>query len=242
LVFSNFFEKHLKASIIFVFLPLVLFAQTRTISISLLGNYTTSSLLYLNPQAMDPAIRNNGIELGTVLSTSIFATYRIRENLFLALGIEYQKKMADAPLTVSINNITTNVMNKEGYELIPVELSLVYQLPFTLDRFVFYIGGGVGCYWANHIRDIGDIHTGTASRQLGYGIHTLAGTECRLSEIFSLTGGMKFSDPEITMHSRYNKRVGTYNGGQLLVGQDTFTSKLNVDGVQFFLGTRFYVY
>ena len=145
-------------------------------------------------------------------------------------------------MTVLLDSSTQSINVDEGYELVPVELSLVYQLPFRVDPFSFFIGGGIGYYYGNHIRKPGDIYATTTSRASGYGIQTLAGTEYKWNSFFSLIAGMKFSDPQIKMTNIYNKTVGTINGHRLEVGQTQFNSKLNVDGVLFFLGTRFYIF
>ncbi len=51
---------------------------------------------------------------------------------------------------------------------------------------------------------------------------------------------MKFRDPQFTVKSKYSKKEVNYNGNIIRIAQDTFDSKINVDGVTFILGLAFH--
>lgn len=51
---------------------------------------------------------------------------------------------------------------------------------------------------------------------------------------------MKFRDPELEVTSKYKTKRVNYNGATIVLAQDTFTSKINIDGVTFTLGMAFH--
>jgi hypothetical protein len=143
-------------------------------------------------------------------------------------------------LRVFINNTTSVINIEEGFDLIPIELSLYYQLPFSTESFKFLMGGGGGYYIAEHIRKFGDVSVKNVEREAAFGIHVSISMEYLLRENIGLRTEMKFRDPQNSLTSKYTKEEVNYPDGTIRLPQDHFSSKINVDGVTFILGAALY--
>lgn len=200
-------------------------------------NYTTSSKLYLYPNSIDEFLRDQFVPLDDINSYSAELRYRISEPLMIGLSAEFISKTSDNPF-FTIGGIGGSIMIniKDGYELIPVELSVYYFLPFSTSEFIFYMGGGMGLYFGNHVRQFGDIEVTTVRQDLSYGIHVSLGMDYMVEDFFSIRGVMKFRDPQFEMQSKYNKSEVIINGNSYLISNNLFDSKVNIDGITFGVG------
>jgi len=55
----------------------------------------------------------------------------------------------------------------------------------------------------------------------------------------SVRGEMKFRDPQFNVKSEYSRREVNYDGNIIRLPQESFDSKINVDGVAFVLVSLF---
>ncbi len=205
-------------------------------------NYTTTAKVYLYPSSSDVFLRNSYFPLEDIYNYSAEVTYEILPDLLIGLNGEYIKKTAlGRNITVIKNQFTETIEVEDGFKLIPIELSLYYRLPFSLQKFKVYIGGGGGIYFGSHIRNFGDASVSTYERKFAYGIHISIFMEYYLKDFLALSGGMKFRDPQFTVKNKYNKREVNYNGDIVIIPQENFESKINIDGTIFHLGFTFYL-
>lgn len=102
------------------------------------------------------------------------------------------------------------------------------------------MGGGAGYYIGSHIRKFGDAEVSNVERKAAYGIHVHLTMDYLINDFVSLRGEMKFRDPQFTVKSKYSKLEVNYNGNIIRLAQESFDSKINVDGVTFVLGIAFY--
>lgn len=221
--------------ILFVINSVFIFPQSadNKFSISLNYNYTTTSRLYLQPNSSDPFLRNLYNELEDIYSISAEFRFEILEDLLLGLGGEFITKTFP---NQNFNLGGRRIEIKDGFSVIPVELSIYYLLPFSTQRFKFFMGGGGGIYFGKHIREFGDVFFENEKSQIGYGIHVGVGMEYFIQDYFSIRGQMRFRDPEFKMKSRYSNSIVNYNGNTYLISADSYNSKGNLDGVTFTLG------
>lgn len=209
-------------------------------ALSLSVNYTTTSKLYLSPNAADPVIRGEYTSLNDVYHYGAEIRYRVYEPLILGLNIEYYKRTGAITEVIGIRRLSSYPVDADdGFTLIPVELSAYYLLPFSSDKFKFLMGGGIGIYFGSHLRSLHEIDVSNEERKFAYGIHVQLGIEYLVYDFLSVTGGMKFRDPEFEMTTRYNEEVFVEEGEEVLLRDDTFDSKVNIDGVTFYLGVSF---
>ncbi|HSR17808.1 MAG TPA: hypothetical protein VLM39_06915 [Ignavibacteriaceae bacterium] len=213
----------------------------KNFSIGLSAVYTTSAKVYLNPNSSDLILRNNSFPLEDIFNPGLDFRYRLTDPLILGFNIEYIKKTElGKNLTVLSRGNTLQITVEDGFRLIPLELSLYYQLPFSTEFFKFLIGGGAGYYFGDQVRKFGDIEVKNVSRKTAFGIHVIISMDYLVLHNFSLRTEMKFRDPQFTVKSAYTKNETVYNGREINLPQSSFDSKINLDGVTFILGAAFH--
>lgn len=222
-------------------IPLWAQYKSKDWSLSLNTVYTTSAKIYLNPNSSDVILRNNYFSLQGIVNLQAEIMYKLEENILLGLSTEYMKSTSSGfNLTAFAGNNTISVLVQDGFQFIPVELSGYYALPFSTERFKFYMGGGIGLYLGKHIREFGDAQVTNVSSPVAYGIHVILIMDYLVSNYFSTRFEMKFRDPQFNVTSKYDKTDVNYNGTVIHLGKQTFDSKINVDGISFILGVTFH--
>lgn len=207
------------------------------LSIGINGVYTTNARDYLNPNSSDPVIRNHAFEISGILNPAIDIRYRISDEIILGIGTEYMKSTAEGPnLTAFVGNSTVTINVKDGFLLIPIELSGYYILPFSTEKFKFLMGGGVGYYYGSHIREFGNVSVTTINRDFAYGIHVSVSMDYLLLDYLTIHSEMKFRDPQFKVENAYDQLEGDYNNQKVTLPQRTFYSKEDVNGITFILG------
>ena len=217
-----------------VILPVGLFAQAngKDFGISVNLNYTTTSQLYLQPNSPDIIIRNIGQSLDKLSSYSAELRYQFSDAILFGISTEYIKKTFGN--TINLNGIAANVT--DGYKVIPVELSIYYQLPFSTELFKFFMGGGLGIYIGEQIREIGDVTVSNTSRKIGYGIQVSVGMDYLVNSFLAIRGQMRFREPDFEMKSIYSNKIVHYNDKTFFLPSQTFDSKVIIDGITFTIG------
>jgi len=234
--------KSIIAAIILLFISSCGFAQfTKTFGVSLNAVYNTSARVYLSPNSSDIILRNNSFLIENILNPSLDFRYRLSESIILGISTEYMVSTSIGPnLTVFVGNGTVTIDVEDGFRLIPLELSAYYLIPFSTEHLKFLMGGGIGYYIGSHVRKFGDVEVSNAERKAAYGIHVSISMDYLIKDFISVRGEMKFRDPQFTVKSKYNKSEVNYNGSIIRLAQDSFDSKINVDGVTFILGVAFH--
>lgn len=200
-------------------------------------NYTTDAKIFYFPNSSDFELRNSYFPLNSITNFSAEIRYIASELIDIALNIEYIDATKTSNNLAVIYNERTELINvADGFYVFPVELMLRYKLPFSSDKFIFSFGGGVGVYYGGQIRKAGNTEVSNIKRDIGFGILVGFDLDYYFSESFFLTSGMKFRDPEFRVTSSYDKREITWNGRQVLIPQESFESKINMDGILFRIG------
>lgn len=214
------------------------FAQYENSNIGIALNYSfiTSSKLYLSPNAQDPILRNQFIEMDGARSYGIDIRLKISEPLIIGLSSEYLKNTTNHR-EFSVGGFLIDV--DDGFELIPIELTLYYHIPFSTEKFKFYMGGGVGFYIGRHIRNFSDVSVSDNGSETAYGIQVCTGMDYIANDYISLRAELRFRDPEFDMKNKYSKQVFEHQGRTLLLTRETFETKANVDGITFSAGIVF---
>ncbi|MGD8780398.1 MAG: OmpW family outer membrane protein [Ignavibacteria bacterium] len=206
-------------------------------SISINYNYTTTSKLFLNPKSEDEFTSNQSLDYDDVKSVSAEIRYRINESLTLGLSVE-KYKIKHIRQDYSVTGYLMNV--EDGFKIYPVQLTAYYILPFSTELFKFYMGGGVGIYFGEHIRNFSDVSVTDAGSSTELGIHIKTGLDYMVEDFLSIRGEMNFRDPEVDLTSKYNKSVFEYQNRTYLLSGNSFDTKVNIDGVSFTIGAAFH--
>jgi outer membrane protein W len=215
------------------------FAQfnEHTFGLSINVVYTTSAEIFLNPNSSDVVVRNRSFPVEDILNPGIDFRYKLSESFLIGLNAEYISKTVTAPnLTAFIGSqiITLNV--EDGFNVVPIELTLHYYFPFSTENFKFLMGGGLGYYHGEFVRKFSDVELSIVERKIAIGIHVSASMDYMLLENFSFRFEMKFRDPQYNVKSRYTKTEVIYEGEVILLPEDTFETKVNINGITFVLG------
>ena len=218
------------------------FAQfNKTFGVSVNVVYNTSASIYLSPNSSDVILRNNSFLIENIFNPSVDFRYKLSESIIVGFNTEYMTSSSIGPnLTVFTGNSTVTIDVEDGFRLIPLELSAYYLLPFSTERFKFLMGGGMGYYFGSHVRKFGDVEVSNAERKVAYGIHVSISMDYLIKDFISVRGEMKFRDPQFNVKSKYSKKEVNYYGSIIRLAQDSFDSKINVDGVTFILGLAFH--
>lgn len=212
-----------------------------TYGVSVNAVYNTSANIYLSPNSSDIFLRNNSFLIENFFNPSIDFRYRLSESIIVGFNTEYMVTSSTGPnLTVFLGNSTVTIDVEDGFRLFPLELSAYYLLPFSTEHFKFLMGGGLGYYIGSHIRKFGDVEVSNVERKAAYGIHVSLSMDYLIRDFVSVRGEMKFRDPQFAVKSKYSKQEVNYNGSLIRLAQDSFDSKINVDGVTFILGFAFH--
>jgi hypothetical protein len=208
----------------------------RDFSLSVNGVYTTGARIYQQPFASDEVVRYDHIPVDHIFNLSAELRYALSKSILIGIGTEYMNTTETAGLIVLGPTSTIAIDIEEGFSFIPVDLTIYYLFPFSTERFKFAAGGGGGYYFGSHVRNFGNAEVSTIERKFAYGIHVSLSMDYMVRSQISIRSEMKFRDPQFTLKSRYNRREVEYNGRILRILQDTFDSKINIDGVTFLMG------
>lgn len=229
---------------IFLILYLVTFTASVTaqyngkdFSIFAAGSYTTSAEIFLNPNSSDIVLRNASFDLENIFSPAIDFRYRLSDPLIIGFSVEYMNKVETGDnVTVFVGSRTLDLEVEDGFLLIPFEASLHYLMPFSTEQFKFLMSGGGGYYYGKQSRVFGDAEITSEIDEVAVGIHVGVGMEYLVNEYFGIRLDMKFRNPEFRVKNTYTKTEVNYRGTTIIINQETFDSKVDVNGVTFLLG------
>jgi outer membrane protein W len=207
------------------------------LGIALNAVYTTSADIFLNPNASSVEARNKSFTLEDIWSPGLDIRYRFSEEFILGLNIEYIYKSAYAPnLTAFVGNQVFIFLVEDGFSVFPAELTAYYFLPFSTEEFKFLMGGGLGYYYGKFIRNFSDIELEVTQRKIAVGIHVTTSMDYMILENLSARLEMKFRNPQYNVTSKYTKTEITFEGGSLLLPENAFETKVDIDGLTFVFG------
>ena len=204
------------------------------------GVYTTSAQIYLYPNSSDVVLRNTSFPLSSIVNPGIFFRYRLSDDLIMGFNTEYMTKSENGNnLTAFSDNKTVTINVKDGFLMIPFELSLYYLLPFSTESFKFLMGGGGAYYFGKQTRNFGNASIKSSETHIAYGIQVSISMDYLIDNNLSIQGSMKFRDPQFTVKNIYDRKTVNYNGSIIYLAQDSFVSKINVNGVTFVIGAAY---
>ncbi len=206
-------------------------------SVGVNTSYTTTSKLFFNPEAEDLFLKNEYFPLNDIWSVSFNFRYRINNSVIGELNIERIRKTAIGQNMVAATSLGTRAVKAEdGYEIFPIELNLLYVLPFSTETIQIYMGGGVGTYFGKQIRAFGNVKTESQNKKFAYGIQVLTGISYSLFDFLSARFEMRFRDPEIKLTTKYLSETAVYKGRTYILPKNSFHTKVDIDGVTFTFG------
>ncbi len=217
-------------------MPAPLFAQPRQYSIEVFGAYTTSSKLF--PYATDPSDTKRAFFLPLNDIFNFGAEVRASINsldLQVGLGTEFIQKSE----IISVSTAGTSVPVRDGFRVIPVELTGYFRLPIGNERFHVYLGGGMGIYEGERIYQYGTLRAGVIDRTGGFGIHIVCGGEYSFSERWSLRTAIKVRDIHFESVNQFSQSSLIYEGVIVPLPQEAFSTQFDIDGLSLRTGIAY---
>ncbi len=209
-------------------------------SLGAYGFYTTSASIFLNPNASDIVLRNSSFDIEDIFNPGVDIRFRVSEPLILGLSVEYMNITETVPnLNVFLGGSIVTIDVEDGFKLIPIEFTAYYLLPFSTVGFKFLMGGGLGYYNGEFIRKIGDADLTSVQEENAIGIHVSVSMDYLPINNVAVRFQMKFRDPQFTVTSQYNQTEVEYQGHIIILPEESFDTKINVDGITFMLGAAF---
>jgi hypothetical protein len=204
-------------------------------------NYIASASILLNPNNSDLIERNSTTDLsggygyGFTLKKRIFS-----DDIFIGLSTEYIK-ITDDQLTDVVENATDfqTVHVTETLEMIPVELSMYFNIPRFADNLNVYLGGGFGFYFGNRTRKMVGMQTTTISKDPMFALNVLFGSEYFVNNHVSLNFEVKVRDGNYKVHNRFPADRVLLNN-QLYFFEPDLNSKVYIDGLKISLGVGYF--
>ena len=204
-------------------------------------DYNTTAQIFLNPNSSVIILRNQALEIADIFSPISDFRYSFNDELLFGLSSEYISKSAKGfNQTIVEGSQVRQIEVEDGFKFIPIEFSVYYLMPFSSDQFIFTMGGGLGYYFAEHARVLGDTEIENTKNNSSIGLLVSVGMEYLIIDNLGIRLDLKFRDPENKISYRYTDSTATYRGRLLQIPQSTYNSKLNLNGISFVLGVAFH--
>jgi len=209
-------------------------------SLGVYGFYTTSASIFLNPNASDIVLRNSSFDIEDIFNPGADIRFRVSEPVILGLSVEYMNITETVPnLNVFLGGSIVTIEVEDGFKLIPIEFTAYYLLPFSTEGFKFLMGGGLGYYNGEFIRKVGEAEVTSVQEENAIGIHVSVSMDYIPINNVAVRFQMKFRDPQFTVTSHYSRTEVEYEGNVIILPEESFETKINVDGITFMLGAAF---
>lgn len=207
------------------------------LGIALNAVFTTSADIYLNPNASDPEVRNKSFLVEDIWNPGIDVRYRFTSEFILGINVEYIKKTSNQPnLTAFIGNQLYTFEVEDGFSTIPIELTAYYFFPFSTTHFKFLMGGGVGYYHGEFIRNFSNVDLEVTQRKISFGILVCTSLDYMILDYLSARLEMKFRNPQYNVTSKYTKTEIEYQGNTIDLPENPFETKVDINGLTFVFG------
>ncbi len=211
------------------------------LSLSVTGNYVSSASIQLYPNSYNIVEKNvfdelkGGYGYGFSLRKKFF-----RDDLYIGITTEYIK-IYDNELTQLLESDTNfvKVRATETVWMIPIEFSLIFNVPSITDELRVYLGGGVGVYFGDRIRKILGMESETKSREALLNIHVLSGIEYFFDKNISALFEVRFRQAQYRVKSSFPTDQAVINGITYDLEKE-LNSKIFIDGLKLSLGVAYY--
>jgi hypothetical protein len=217
-------------------------AQTseKILSIAFRGTYTTSSKVFNNPYSPSDDLRGQYVALDNIYGPGVELRINIPgQSVALTLAAEYLSKQDESSQLVGFTTPPRLLTVREGFKLIPIELGANVPIPLGSDGVRMSIGGGIGAYIGTRILNVAGADAPQQNKPVSYGIHVETNFDYQIFPRLYSRAEMRFRDPEFTTESKFAQQATSSNGVLILLPQDPFRARINVNGLTFGMGLVF---
>ncbi|MBM4157570.1 MAG: hypothetical protein FJ216_02180 [Ignavibacteria bacterium] len=203
-------------------------------------NYITSASIQLNPYSSNPVESNTVIDLnggtgfGITLKKGIYKDY-----LYLGLSSEYVKIIDDNQVQYLFTYDDFKLAKAtETIWMVPLEISLYFNVPSFTEDLNIFLGGGAGIYFGDRIRKFYNLETKTNSSRQILNIHTMFGLQYCLSDNFFAAFEVKFRQGEFEVNSSFPTGA-VYINNEYYFFEQNLNSKIFFDGLKLSFGISY---
>ncbi|HTY36134.1 MAG TPA: hypothetical protein VMH23_03430 [Bacteroidota bacterium] len=212
-------------------------AQDHAFSLTLRGGYTTTSKIYSNPDAADPELAGQYSGIDNIYAPGLELRWTLPgQSIALTLEVERIAKSQEDIELVGFTNPPSALPIKEGLRLYSLELGGLLFIPLGSDQVRLTMGGGLGMYIGERSVTIAGVEATQQNSPISVGIHVETSFDYRITQNVFARLDMRFRDPEYTAESRFLRPATQYGGQLVLLPEQTFRAKVNVNGLNFGLG------
>ena len=222
---------------IVAFMPHALHSGGRDFTVLVKGNLTTSSQIFLNPDAADIITRQQSLALTDFFGVGVEVKYHISEtNIAVGISADYIRARASTSLPVYPRQ---EIPVEDGYTVIPVEMTGYFIIPLSGETFGVFMGGGGGLYFGKRTYLLGETEAPLLDSTPGFGIHVLGGVSYRIFGGVEAVFEMKFRDLQFESRNSFKESSIHYNNLVVNVSKQPFKSRTQTDGIVFQLGIAY---
>jgi hypothetical protein len=212
-------------------------SQERILSLTLRGSYTTTSKVFYTPDSPSSDLRGQYFGIDNIYCPG----FELRLNvpgqwIALTLETDYLSKSDEEIQLVGIQSPPRALPVREGFRVIPIELGASAYIPLGSDRVRLTMGGGLGAYFGKRYLTIAGVDAVQQNNPVTYGIHVETSFDYEIMPRVFVRADMRFRDPEFTTESRFLQAATQYGGVLILLPQDPFRARIDVNGLNFGLG------
>lgn len=201
------------------------------------ANLTTSSQLFLTPDAVDIPLQAQSLTVSDFFGYAAELRYRIPEtSISLGVSAEYIRAQRSTSIATQSRRV---IPVEDGYTVIPVEFTGYFIIPLSGETFGIFMGGGGGLYFGSRTYRVGNTESISSSLNPGFGIHVLGGLSYRFFGPLEAMFEMKFRDVQFRAENTFSSSPIRFNDLVLNVGTAPFSSRIQTDGIVFQLGLAF---
>ena len=222
---------------VFLLMPSPASAGDNRFSVVVTGTMTTSSQIFLTPDAVDIPLQAQSLTVSDFFGYGAELRYHIPETS-LSLGVSAEYIRARRSTSISTQSFRA-IPVEDGYTVIPVEFTGYFLIPLSGETFGVFMGGGGGLYFGTRTYTVGNLASLSAPTNPGFGIHVLGGISYRFFGPLAAVFEMKFRDVQFRAENTFPSSPVRYNDLVLNVGTTPFASRVQTDGIVLQLGLAF---
>jgi len=206
-------------------------------SVGFNGTLTTSAKLFYLPADSSAIVRSRYETVKNVLGAAL--ELRVRppgSSFFFSLSGAYQRKTLEQRQLLGFTTPPSVLPTEDGYWMIPIEATVNVDVPLGSDRFGLVMGAGAGIYFAERLLSVAGVPAVAEDVRPAFGIHIRTSAEYRLTDWITVTGELRFRNPQITTTNRFQEQSRTIGNVVIVFPQEEIPGRLDVDGMIVGLG------
>jgi opacity protein-like surface antigen len=199
------------------------------------GSFTTNTRIFYDsndPQAY-AGITNVSLNYG------IGAELRVRtfwERWVLGIAVEKISGSVETSAYYLYPAGSLMVPRKDGYEMVPIEISAYYTVPISSNSFDFYLGGGFGYYTGKRNYSVASTASRSTDMNSALGLQVSTGVRWLFTPFLAVDMHLRFRDPQINAVNIFDQKSTSVRGVPVPLAQGPMYTQINLNGINYSAG------